>query len=98
MSRSASRAAVTLFLSLAALLAALPAAAVPQVAIGRFPRGIMQPVGGVPETDTFTVANVGAEVATIRIVGIVQAFRSSGSRMRNVVPAPGAPSTAMAPR
>jgi hypothetical protein len=43
------------------------AAAGPEIAITRFPQGIMQPIGSPAESDDFVLANVGDAVASITV-------------------------------
>ncbi|MEK6372103.1 MAG: hypothetical protein AABO58_05355 [Acidobacteriota bacterium] len=57
------RLAVLLCLSIA--LAA--SAAGPEIAITRFPQGIMQPVGSPAESDDFVLANVGTDPASVTV-------------------------------
>ncbi|HSP16465.1 MAG TPA: hypothetical protein VLV78_17100 [Thermoanaerobaculia bacterium] len=47
---------------------AVSAAAAPQVAVIRSPSGIMQPIGGPLETDSFVIANAGPDAASITLV------------------------------
>src|SRR5947207_14033740 len=76
--RSAFRAAVIVCGISTAL--APSALAAPQVAVTRFPRGIMQPVNGAQEHDDFVIANSGPDAANVTVIGTRQFFNVSPSQ------------------
>src|SRR5437016_6519955 len=64
-------AAAAMFLVVPAIFAA------PQVAITRFPHGIMPPVGGATEHDDFDLANSGPDPASVTVQGTKTFFTVS---------------------
>src|SRR5882724_3428297 len=72
------RSAIPAVLLVAALTPS--ALAAPQVAVTRFPRGIMQPINGAAEKDDFVIANSGPDAANVTVVGTKQFFTVSPSQ------------------